>query len=104
MHRFEGADRMTHEQVPDGDAELAGDGDTRFVAAAAGGDREGPLLQRIIDSLGTLTETWLLHCIARVPAGLLRLPPWSGLASHSIEENWRLRSRLSSSTTFRSMT
>jgi len=35
LHRFQGADGMAVEEMPDGDAELARDCDRRFVAAAS---------------------------------------------------------------------
>ncbi len=50
---------MTAQDVPDGDAEFARDGDGGFVAAAPGGHGEAPLLQRVGDLeefLGRLDE------------------------------------------------
>ncbi len=45
----EGAARVAHEQVPEGDAELPRHCDAGFVPAAAGGDGQAPLLQGVVD-------------------------------------------------------
>ena len=57
--RFEGADDMAAQDMPEGDAEFARHGHGGFVAAAACGHRQAPLLQRVVDlqeSFGRLDE------------------------------------------------
>lgn len=56
---IDGTDGMAHEDVPDGDGELACDGDNGFVAASAHGECQSPFAQRIVDlkkALGGLNE------------------------------------------------
>ncbi len=54
---LQGADEMPPQDMPDGDAEFAGDGDGGSIAPAPRGHGQAPLLQRVTD----LEESLALH-------------------------------------------
>ncbi len=59
VDRLEGADRMALQNMPDGDGQLPRHRHRGLVAAAAGGDGQAPLLERVVDLeefLGRLDE------------------------------------------------